>query len=67
MWRDILETNEEVFGAFGIHPHNAKYYDDAVEQRLVQCLEHRKAVAWGECGECGTVQRSASSALRLRS
>jgi len=39
-----------VWGAFGIHPHNAKYYTDKVEERIIECLNHPKAVAWGECG-----------------
>ena len=40
----------EVYGAFGIHPHDAKAYDDALEARLVRALAHPKAVAWGEIG-----------------
>jgi len=33
-----------------MHPHNAKYYNDAAESRIIDCLQHPKAVAWGECG-----------------
>lgn len=40
----------EVFGAFGIHPHDAKAYDDALENRLRAASGHAKAVAWGEIG-----------------
>jgi len=43
-------ANDQVFGAFGIHPHNAKYYNESVEQRICEALTHPKAVAWGECG-----------------
>lgn len=50
MWRDLVEQNPKVYAAFGIHPHNAKYYNDSVEERLLECLKHQKAVAWGECG-----------------
>ncbi len=28
-WAELL-TQDNVYGAFGIHPHNAKYYDDKV-------------------------------------
>jgi TatD DNase family protein len=45
-----LLANPEVYGAFGIHPHDAKAYDDALEQRLKTALLHPKAVAWGEIG-----------------
>jgi len=48
-WREILEM-DNVYGAFGIHPHNATYYTDQVEERILECLKHPKAVAWGECG-----------------
>jgi TatD DNase family protein len=40
----------EVHGAFGIHPHDAKDYDDGLEARLRAALAHPKAVAWGEIG-----------------
>ena len=40
----------DVHGAFGIHPHDAKAYDDALEARLRAALAHPKAVAWGEIG-----------------
>ncbi len=42
--------DESVYGAFGIHPHEAKYYDDALEQKLKEALKHEKALAWGEIG-----------------
>jgi len=48
-WKDQLEM-DWVYGSFGIHPHNAKYYDDKVEQRIIECLSHPKAVSFGECG-----------------
>lgn len=40
----------EVFGAFGIHPHDAKAYDPGLEARLKTAMRHTKAVAWGEIG-----------------
>lgn len=49
IWPDLLKENK-VFGAFGIHPHNAKYYTDAMEEKIVEALAHPKAVAWGEMG-----------------
>lgn len=39
-----------VYGAFGIHPHDAKFYDDALEQKLLIAHQHPKALAWGEMG-----------------
>eukprot|EP01116_Phalansterium_solitarium_P010422 TRINITY_DN2517_c0_g1_i1.p1 TRINITY_DN2517_c0_g1~~TRINITY_DN2517_c0_g1_i1.p1 ORF type:complete len:345 (+),score=-53.42 TRINITY_DN2517_c0_g1_i1:48-1082(+) len=48
-WRDQLE-HPQIWGAFGIHPHNAKYYNSNIEQRILECLQHPKSVAWGEIG-----------------
>lgn len=62
-WREFVEEDWVLGLAFGMHPHNAKYYDDAAEQRIRECLaaaanvssfaKKRKAplkVAWGEIG-----------------
>eukprot|EP01112_Ceratiomyxa_fruticulosa_P011234 TRINITY_DN3037_c0_g1_i3.p1 TRINITY_DN3037_c0_g1~~TRINITY_DN3037_c0_g1_i3.p1 ORF type:complete len:322 (+),score=39.84 TRINITY_DN3037_c0_g1_i3:473-1438(+) len=48
-WVEQL-SDPQIWGAFGIHPHNAKYYNDSLEQRIIECLQHPKAIAWGECG-----------------
>lgn len=49
MWRELL-SEEGVWGSFGVHPHNAKYYSDSLQERLVRCLEHPRCVAFGEVG-----------------
>lgn len=52
MWSDILKE-PKVWGTFGIHPHNAKYYYSngvQLEDKLLKCLEHSKCVAFGEIG-----------------
>ncbi len=48
----VLALIEEpgVYGAFGIHPHDAKHYQGPLEEKLKQCVSHPKAVAWGEIG-----------------
>lgn len=48
-WRDVL-SEQGVWGTFGCHPHNAKYYSDELEANIIQCLEHPKAIALGEVG-----------------
>lgn len=37
MYEDLLK-DDSVFGAFGIHPHNAKYYDEKTEERMLKCI-----------------------------
>ncbi len=49
LWKDLL-AESKVWGTFGIHPHNAKYYSPRIEETLLQCLEHPKCVAFGEIG-----------------
>jgi TatD DNase family protein len=45
-----LMNEDGVYGAFGIHPHDAKAYEPALETRLRQAMSHPKTVAWGEIG-----------------
>ncbi len=45
-----LAGDEKVFAAYGIHPHDAKHYDDALEARLHAAMKNPKTVAWGEIG-----------------
>ena len=50
MWSDLLAL-DGVFGSFGMHPHNARYYNDRLENTIISILkEQPKAVAWGEIG-----------------
>ena len=45
-----LMEERQVYGAFGIHPHDAKAYGPELEARLIAALGHPKALAWGEIG-----------------
>jgi TatD DNase family protein len=45
-----LLSYPHIYGCFGIHPYSSKYYDDVLESRLIQALEHPKCVGVGECG-----------------
>jgi TatD DNase family protein len=38
------------YACFGVHPHQASLYDDAMERRLRELLRHDNVVAVGECG-----------------
>lgn len=46
----IIESDEDIFAAFGVHPHDAQFYDDKLEQRLRDLLQHPKVLALGEIG-----------------
>ena len=45
-----LLSESRVYGAFGIHPHDAKSYGPELEARLQAALTHPKALAWGKIG-----------------
>ena len=50
-WRDLIETPEaNLYAALGVHPHEAKHYNDEIEEAIVSALQHPRAVAWGEMG-----------------
>ncbi|KAM5231746.1 putative deoxyribonuclease TATDN2 isoform 1-T1 [Hipposideros larvatus] len=49
LWEELLKE-DMVWGAFGCHPHFARYYSESQERNLLQALRHPKAVAFGEMG-----------------
>jgi TatD DNase family protein len=47
----LAEKHEEIYAAIGVHPHDAKLFDDAAEARLLSLFEQsRRVIAWGEIG-----------------
>src|SRR5260221_12990631 len=48
---DLAEKYKEVYAAVGVHPHDAKLFDDAAEQRLLSLVQKsERVIAWGEIG-----------------
>ncbi|MBO0800443.1 MAG: TatD family hydrolase [Blastocatellia bacterium] len=46
----LAEEYPFIYGAIGVHPHEANLYDDAIERKLVELSLHDKVVGWGEIG-----------------
>ena len=47
----LAQSHKNIYGSVGIHPHDAKEYDESVEKRLVKLIrENKKLIAWGEIG-----------------
>jgi TatD DNase family protein len=44
------ESYENVFASVGVHPHDAKLYDDKAEENLINLTQSEKVIAWGEVG-----------------
>src|SRR6185369_9850471 len=48
---ELAEKYDEIYAAVGVHPHDAKLFDEAAEQRLINlCQGCPRVVAWGEIG-----------------
>lgn len=48
---DLSNRNEHIFAAVGVHPHDAKLFDDAAETKINDLIaSHSKVIAWGEIG-----------------
>ncbi|MFN2512211.1 MAG: TatD family hydrolase [Pyrinomonadaceae bacterium] len=47
----LAEKHEILYTAIGIHPHDARLFDDRAEQRITHLVQQSaKVIAWGEIG-----------------
>ncbi len=47
----VAEKYENVYASVGVHPHDAKLYDDKAENHLMDLVKSsKKVIAWGEIG-----------------
>lgn len=46
----LLSRQEGLLAAFGVHPHDACFYDPALAAQLEQLMSHPAVVGWGEIG-----------------
>ena len=47
---ELANKYENIYAAIGVHPHEAKTYDDQVEERLIELSKNEKVMAIGEIG-----------------
>ena len=48
---ELAEKYRGIYTAIGIHPHDARLYDDPVEQKIFALIEtSSRVIAWGEIG-----------------
>lgn len=47
---ELAEKHDTVFASVGVHPHDAKLFDDEAEKLLRGLTESKKVIAWGEIG-----------------
>jgi len=46
----ISENFDNVFAASGVHPHDARHYNNDVEKKLIELIGNKKVVSVGEIG-----------------
>jgi TatD DNase family protein len=46
----LADEYEQIYLGIGLHPHEAKLFDEQTENTLRQAAKHKKVVAIGECG-----------------
>jgi TatD DNase family protein len=48
---EVAEKYEDVYAAIGVHPHDARLFDDEAEQRIERLVrQSARVIAWGEIG-----------------
>jgi TatD DNase family protein len=48
---ELAEKHADVYVAIGVHPHDARLFDDAAEQRITKLItQSSRVIAWGEIG-----------------
>ncbi|HEY0457944.1 MAG TPA: TatD family hydrolase [Pyrinomonadaceae bacterium] len=47
---ETAERYENVFASVGVHPHDARAYDERAEETLINLAKSEKVIAWGEIG-----------------
>ena len=48
---ELAETHTDIYAAIGVHPHDAKLFDEPSEKRLVDLAKQsQRVIAWGEIG-----------------
>ncbi len=48
---ELSEKYEDVYSAIGVHPHDARLFNDKVEQRMMALIKRSpRILAWGEIG-----------------
>jgi TatD DNase family protein len=47
----LAGTHQDVYAAIGVHPHDARLFDDSAQQRITSLIgQSPRVIAWGEIG-----------------
>eukprot|EP01064_Diplonema_japonicum_P008437 TRINITY_DN1587_c8_g1_i1.p1 TRINITY_DN1587_c8_g1~~TRINITY_DN1587_c8_g1_i1.p1 ORF type:complete len:352 (+),score=50.98 TRINITY_DN1587_c8_g1_i1:36-1058(+) len=65
---DLIQSGKyaNVFGTVGIHPHNAGYYNDRIEQKMIEMALDERMVGWGEIGLDVTSEKKGAAGVDVQ-
>lgn len=46
----LVEVHANIWGALGVHPHDARFFGPEIERAISHAMTHPKLLAWGEIG-----------------
>src|SRR5829696_9629858 len=47
---ELGRKHQNIFTAIGVHPHDARLYDDQAEEKIKTLVQSERVIAWGEIG-----------------
>jgi len=47
---ELGAKHENIYTAIGVHPHDARFYDDHAEEKIKTLTKSKRVIAWGEIG-----------------
>ena len=47
---ELGQQHDNVYTAIGTHPHDARLYDEAAEEKTKRLVQNERVIAWGEIG-----------------
>ncbi|MDA2929007.1 TatD family hydrolase [Acidobacteria bacterium AH-259-O06] len=50
VFMQLLEDHKGVYGGIGVHPHDARFYQDELGEEIQPLMEHPNILGWGEIG-----------------
>lgn len=47
---NLIETHKQIFAAVGVHPHDARFFNDGIAEQILKLMTHPGVLGWGEIG-----------------
>src|ERR1044071_4579940 len=47
---ELGRKHDNIYTAIGVHPHDARHYNDEAEEKIKRLVQNERVIAWGEIG-----------------